>query len=114
MTARSGWRPGEFERVDRLLVGSLKTLGAWRWSMGYPSRGQLTRSRRRRMSTSMSASVPAVRRCAPVGSATPAARSSSSPFTACLPAPATLERGQLAEHSLSLVRQRGARGRCGG
>ena len=38
--------PDEFERVDRLLAGSLKTLGAWRWSMGYPTREQLTRALR--------------------------------------------------------------------
>jgi hypothetical protein len=35
---------GEFERVDRLLLGSLRTLGGWRWSMGYPTRGELTRA----------------------------------------------------------------------
>jgi len=31
--------PGEFERVDRLLAESLKTLGAWHCSMGYPNLG---------------------------------------------------------------------------
>jgi hypothetical protein len=35
--------PDEFARVDRLLVGSLKTLGAWRWSWGYVTRGQVAR-----------------------------------------------------------------------
>lgn len=38
--------PDEFERVDRLLVGSLKTLGAWRWSRPYLTRRQLTRALR--------------------------------------------------------------------
>ncbi len=33
--------PDEVERVDRLLVGSLKPLDGWRWSYGYGPRGQL-------------------------------------------------------------------------
>lgn len=35
--------PDEFARVDQLLVGSLKTLGAWRWSYGYVTRWQVAR-----------------------------------------------------------------------
>jgi hypothetical protein len=38
--------PDEFERVDRLLIGSIKTLGAWRWSRAYVTRRQVAHALR--------------------------------------------------------------------
>ncbi len=41
-----GATPEEFGRVEQLLIGSLRTLGGWRWSMAYPTRGEIVRALR--------------------------------------------------------------------
>jgi hypothetical protein len=38
--------PEDFARVEQLLIGTLRTLGGWRWTMGYPTRGEITRALR--------------------------------------------------------------------
>jgi hypothetical protein len=35
--------PADFGRVEQLLRGSLRTLGAWRWCMGRPAHGEIAR-----------------------------------------------------------------------